>query len=57
METPEKTPAERHYENVKKAMNAYYRRKHPVVKRVRKQKVGTPAPALTNLDLVGSSSV
>ena len=48
METPEKTPAERHYENVKKANREYYRRKNPIVKRSRMPKVD---PVLTNPDL------
>lgn len=57
METPEKTTAEKHYANVRKAQKEYYRRKNPNPKpRGRPPKV-VPAPALTNPDLVGASSV
>jgi hypothetical protein len=59
METPEKTTAEKHYANVRKAQKEYYRRKNPNPKprgRPRKD-VPAPAPALTNPDLVGASSV
>ena len=38
------TPAERHYESVKRASRAYYRRKHPNPKPVGRPRKTVPEP-------------
>lgn len=45
MDAPTLTPAEKHYEAVKRASRAYYRRKHPNPRPVgRPKKVSPPPP-------------
>jgi hypothetical protein len=52
-----KTPAEKHYEAMRKAQKDYYRRKNPNPKPVGRPRKVVPAPAPSNPDLVGASGV
>jgi len=44
--TPQQTPAERHYEAMKKAQRDYWRRKHPNPRPVGRPKKVVPVEAL-----------